>query len=91
MCSQKTPKGINISDYCNPTLDTLLAQGIATADQAQRQTIYAQAQKIVNQDVPIIVLYAPNIIGATSSRLQGFKLAGVLTQAFWNAADWSVS
>jgi peptide/nickel transport system substrate-binding protein len=38
-----------------------------------------------------MVLYAPNIIAATSDRLHGFKLAGVLTQAFWNAADWSVS
>ena len=91
MCDQKYPGGINISDYCNPALDTLLTQGIATADQSKRQSIYAQAQQIVNKDVPIMVLYAPNIIGATSSRLQGFKLDGVLTQAFWNAADWTVS
>lgn len=90
MCDQKSPNGINISDYCNPALDKLLNQGIATTDQSQRQAIYAQAQKIVNQDVPIMVLYAPNIIAATSSRLHGFKLDGVLTQAFWNAADWTV-
>lgn len=90
MCDQAAPKGINLSDYCNPDLDKLLTEGIATTDQAKRAEIYAQAQKIVNTDVPIMVLYSPNIIAATSSRLQGFKLAGVLTQAFWNAADWTV-
>jgi peptide/nickel transport system substrate-binding protein len=91
MCSQFSPNGINISHYCNKDLDALLTQGISTTDQAQRASIYAQAQKIVNNDVPIMVLYAPNIIAAHSDRLQNFKLAGVLTQAFWNAAEWTVS
>lgn len=89
-CDQKYPGGINITDYCNPDLDKLLSQGIATTDQSKRQSVYAQAQKIINSQVPIMVLYAPNILGGVSSRLQGYKLTGVLTQAFWNAADWSV-
>jgi peptide/nickel transport system substrate-binding protein len=91
MCDQGSPAGINITRYCNKDLDKLLIEGISTADQSKRAEIYAQAQKIVNTEVPIMVLYAPNIIAATSDRLHGFKLAGVLTQAFWNAADWSVS
>lgn len=91
MCDQFSPNGINISHYCNKDLDALLAQGISTTDQSQRTEIYAKAQKIVNDDVPIMVLYAPNIIAAHSDRLQNFKLAGVLTQAFWNAAEWTVS
>lgn len=91
MCNQFSPNGINISHYCNKDLDALLVQGISTTDQSQRTQIYAKAQKIVNDDVPIMVLYAPNIIAAHSNRLQNFKLAGVLTQAFWNAAEWTVS
>nr|BFE61538.1 peptide-binding protein [Dactylosporangium thailandense] len=83
--------GTNITAYCNKDLDALLKQGIATKDQAQRQQIYAQAQKIVNEQMPILVMYVPNTIAATSDRLKGFQLNPSVVDAFWNAADWSVS
>ncbi|WP_238008811.1 ABC transporter substrate-binding protein [Dactylosporangium sp. AC04546] len=83
--------GTNISAYCNKQLDELLTKGIATRDQNQRQQIYADAQKIVNEQMPILVMYVPNTIAATSERLKGFKLNPSVVDAFWNAADWSVS
>lgn len=89
MCAQVG--GANISAYCNEELDALLQQGIATTDQAERESIYAQAQHIVNEEVPIFVLYVPNTLAATSDRLQGFELNPSVVDAFWNAADWTVS
>jgi peptide/nickel transport system substrate-binding protein len=82
--------GSNISGYCNKQLDQLLAAGIAASDQAQRQKIYADAQRLVNREAPIFVMYVPNTLAATSNRLQGFKLNPSVVDAFWNAADWSV-
>lgn len=89
MCSQAG--GANISAYCNEELDALLQQGVATTDQAEREEIYAQAQRIVNEEVPIFVLYVPNTLAATSDRLQGFELNPSVVDAFWNAAEWTVS
>ncbi|PZF86685.1 ABC transporter substrate-binding protein [Jiangella anatolica] len=82
--------GPNISGYCNEELDRLLAEGIATSDQAERERIYAEAQRIVNEQVPIFVLYVPNTLAATNDRLQGFELNPSAVDAFWNAADWSL-
>nr|WP_281352496.1 ABC transporter substrate-binding protein [Phytoactinopolyspora alkaliphila] len=82
--------GSNLSGYCNEELDELLEQGIATADQDERQQIYAEAQRIMNEEVPIILLYSPNNLAGTSAQLQGFETAGSVSNHFWNAADWSV-
>lgn len=83
--------GGNLTGYCNPELDALLSQGIATTDQAEREDIYAEAQRIVNSEIPIFVLYVPNTLAGTSERLQGFALNASPLQAFWNAAQWEVN
>lgn len=90
MCDQAAPNGANLTAYCNPELDELLVQGMATTDEAERAEIYADAQRLVNAEVPILVMYSPNMLAATSDRLGGFDLAPIATQAFWNAEDWTV-
>ena len=89
-CAQGNGGG-NLSNYCNPELDVLLAAGVATTDQDERAAIYADAQKIVNEELPVILLYSPRTISATSDRLGGYIANPLVTQAFWNIAEWSVS
>ncbi len=89
-CAQGNGGG-NLSNYCNPELDELLAAGVATADQDERAAIYADAQKIVNEELPVILLYSPRTISATSDRLEGYVANPIPTQAFWNIAEWSVN
>lgn len=91
LCSQAAPAGPNLSAYCNQDLDALLEAGIATTDQTEREQIYAQAQQIVNAEVPIVVLYVPNTLAATNDRLTGFELNAQATHAFGNADEWSLS
>jgi ABC-type transport system substrate-binding protein len=79
-----------LSGYCDPELDELLLAGIATTDQDERTEIYAEAQELFNETLPILPLYVPDTLAATSSRLQGFKLNPLATNAFWNAAEWTV-
>lgn len=89
MCAQIG--GANLVGYCNPELDELLEAGVATSDQAEREEIYAEAQRIFDEELPIMVMYVPNTIAATSDRLAGFKLNPLVTDAFWNAAEWTVT
>lgn len=80
----------NLSAFCNPELDKLLKAGVATTNQDERASIYQDALRIVNAEVPIFPLYVPDTLAATSARLQGFKLNPLPTNAFWNAAEWTI-
>lgn len=79
-----------ISKFCDPKLDELLKAGVATNDQEERAAIYRDALRIVNEELPIFPLYVPDTLAATSARLQGFTLNPLATNAFWNAAEWTV-
>ena len=86
-----TPGGGNGTHYANPALDKLFAQGVATADQAQRKAIYTQIAQIINDDVPTVFLWSPNTIAAIRKRFQGFKPPSYVDNFLWNAEEWSVS
>lgn len=86
-----TPAGGNGTHYSNPALDTLLDQGVATSDLAQRKQIYAQVAKIVNEDAPTIFLWSPNSIYGLSKRLKAFRPPSYSGSILWNAEDWTVS
>lgn len=42
-------------NYNDPEIDKLLAEGKSTADQAKRKEAYSKIQKIVNEQVPVII------------------------------------
>jgi ABC-type transport system substrate-binding protein len=79
-----------LSAYCDPALDELLLAGVAESDQDVRADIYADAQRIFNERLPIFPLYVPDTLAATTDRLQGFTLNPLPTSAFWNADEWSI-
>jgi peptide/nickel transport system substrate-binding protein len=86
-----TPNGGNGSHYSNPTVDDLYAQGVATADQAERKRIYTEIAKILNEELPWIFLWSPNSLYAVSNRLQGFAAPSYVDNKFWNAETWTVT
>ncbi len=52
--------------YSSPQLDELIFKGRKTMDAQERLKIYSEAQKIIMEDCPILVLYQqPNIYGAS--------------------------
>jgi len=52
----------NVDFYCNPTLDALYRQELATADPGLRQQLFYQIHEIYLTDFPFIVLFgSPNI------------------------------
>ncbi len=86
-----TPNGGNASHYSNPRVDELFAQGQATKDPAQRQQIYTELARILNDEVPWIFLWSPNSVYALSDSLQGFAAPSYADNKLWNAETWSVS
>ena len=69
---QSSVSGTNtFTFYANPTVDELLATARATIDPAQRLQIYAQAEKQILTDAPVIPLYFHR-----DYRIMGTRVAG---------------
>lgn len=52
--------GTNFTNYANPELDALLEQGAATADEAERERISAEAQALFFDEMPMIPIWNPD-------------------------------
>ncbi|NNH67659.1 ABC transporter substrate-binding protein [Rhizobium laguerreae] len=73
--------------YANPKVDALVEQGTKEADQAKRQEIYKEIEKITTEEVAQIPLYyAPNAV-AYSKRLRDLKLTPSLQ---WTLEETSI-
>ena len=60
-------------------------------DPAERQAVYTEIAKILNDDLPWIYLWSPNSVFAFRNRLQGFAAPSYSNNKFWNAETWSVT
>jgi len=69
----RTGQGNNFTGYSNPAVDTLLEQGRALTDIAQRRVAYDQAWQTLRRDLPITYLYSPRNIVAMTAKLNGFR------------------
>lgn len=57
-------------------VEEMAAAAIATVDQEERKTIYAELQTLLHDELPVIPMYHPAMIAAASDRLQGFAIDG---------------
>ncbi len=55
----------NFSGYNNPRVNELIVNGETTVDQAQRQSIYDEAQQLVYDEAPAVFLILPEEIEAS--------------------------
>ncbi len=81
----------NIQYYANPALDELFANGVTTANLDERKTIYTEAARILNDDLPTLFLWSPNSLYASSARLQGFLAPAYTNGYLWNAEEWTAA
>jgi peptide/nickel transport system substrate-binding protein len=65
----------NFSGYNNERVNELIQMGEVTADPAERQRIYDEAQVIVYEEAPAVFLILPAEIEATSIRIQNWEPA----------------
>ncbi|WP_339060377.1 ABC transporter substrate-binding protein [Tepidibacillus marianensis] len=66
--------GFNDAYYKNPQVDELLDRARVTLDKQKRTEMYLEAQKIIMQEAPWIVIDHEKQIVVTSKRLKNFKL-----------------
>lgn len=63
---------LNDSKYCNEALDRILVQGQEAREDAERQALYRQANRIIVEERPTIILWHRRTFTGISARLQGF-------------------
>ncbi len=68
-----TDAGSNDGDYSSAEFDALLAEGISTADNAERNELLQQAQEVLLQDLPAIPLWYSNVNGGYSEGVSNVK------------------
>ena len=85
-CDQIPPNGGNYTLYCNPALDALYAQELATADAGERQQIFHRIHQIYLTEFPFIVLYGPTWYALAHKGTHNY-LPGPYTDTY-NIAEW---
>ncbi|VDR27706.1 Glutathione-binding protein gsiB precursor [Raoultella terrigena] len=68
------PVGANLGFYKNPTLDDLLDKAATTMDDKARIADYVQAQKVIMQDAPHVMLYFQDDLYATRADIKGVRM-----------------
>lgn len=63
---------VNFGKYCNKRMDELLAQGRRLTDPAARVPVYRDVARLVQEDVPYMVLYNPTWLWAADAKVSGF-------------------
>jgi peptide/nickel transport system substrate-binding protein len=83
--------GSNFTSYNNPEFNALndQAKTVPGCDPAERAPLYAQMQKIMQEDLPYLWLFAQNGMYAASANVEGFDPRP--SNLLWNVDAWSVS
>ncbi|MDP2726461.1 MAG: peptide ABC transporter substrate-binding protein, partial [Dehalococcoidia bacterium] len=82
-----TGAGNNHTQYSNPQLDALMKKAIAEPDPAKRLDMWAQAQKTVVDDAPVIFLFHDERFILVKPYVKDLKITGLDQQALpgnWN-------
>jgi len=80
--------GWNIVRWINPDFDALLDEAY-TLDEARRKEIFCEMAQIMDEEVPVILLFSTVNADAHSTRLHGIQ-SNINDLVSWNAADWTV-
>lgn len=78
--------------YTNCDLDRYFAEATATVDPDRRRDLYFQAARLLNRDLPILPLWAPDEVHARHRRLGGgFALHRDARRTFGNVETWTLN
>lgn len=71
-------------------LDRLMTRQLSVTDLEQRRQLVANAQRILDEELPVVVFAAPRVTIATSGRLTHVRPGLLAPQVLWNAAEIGV-
>lgn len=76
--------------YCNARFDDLMSKGNVVSRNEDRQKSYWEASAILNDELPGIFLFAPNVFVGVNKGLSGIKPVADPNYLTWNVQDWTV-
>ena len=74
--------------FCVPEFDDLMAQGVATSDSDARQQTYWQASAILNDELPSLFYYTPDVFYGVNKGLKGLAPSADPGYVTWNIENW---
>jgi peptide/nickel transport system substrate-binding protein len=72
-------------------IDTLMREQAMTLDLARRQEIFAEVQKVLAENVPVLYFASPRLYYAHSRRVRGMVPSIMRPPVLWNADSFSVA
>ncbi len=90
--SQRNAPGLNVALYVNSKADKLMEDARITSDGKEKDRIYAQFEKIIQEDIPAIFLYSPDFIYIIPNKLKGVNLGSITAPSdrFYGINKWYV-
>ena len=79
---QAPPAGLNRVFYRNPEVDRLIEAAAAAVSDELRAPLYAEAQRLIAQDVPYISLWYKTNLAVAQPDLRGVRLSPVADFTF---------
>ncbi|MGY3765855.1 ABC transporter substrate-binding protein [Vagococcus vulneris] len=78
----------NISAFNNKKADEVLEKALETTNIDERKSLYNELGKILNDELPWIPLYTPDIIKAYNPKVKNYNPTTFLD--FYNVQDWTI-
>lgn len=78
---EKKLNGRNRARYSNPEFDKVIDEAVKTVDKTKARELYAKAQEIVSNDVPLLPLWYPSSMVISTKRIGNIKINA--------SGDWS--
>ncbi len=90
--SQRNDPGLNVALYANISVDDLLEEAREESDRALRAELIAEAAQEIADEVPAVLLYAPDFLYILPEALKGVKIGSVTTpsERFFGIIDWYI-
>ena len=70
----RTDASTNVAGYSNPELDALLAEGVTLSNEEERIAVYAEVQRILREDLPIIPIIDNGYKYALKKEMNGMPI-----------------
>ncbi len=65
--------GYNWAQFSNPEVDRLLNEAASLSNQERRAELYAEAQKLIAAEYPVITVSLPGSVVAMSNKVEGYR------------------
>jgi peptide/nickel transport system substrate-binding protein len=88
-CDMAPPAGWNIYHFCSRELDAAENRALASYDRNTRKHMYAKVQRIISEQLPIILLWYQRQLDVVNTDFKNYRPAHAVTP-FWNTWEWSI-